>query len=379
MIGSDSLFGINPHLYAKMPVDPQTEFVPVATLTANQLVLAVNPTIVTADDLRVGEIAAEYLIQCGHRRLALINPKPDHVTFRRRELGFIGRAQAAGLAVQRFVEATAGLWSLPLHAAPLIAVLLVASAAQAQEASPSPPPEPPPAEAAPAAPAEAEPPEPPPAPPPAPEKKPAPAPPKKKPRPWPGLRSRFDELTDGPVKLNASLFYPIALLPDSDLHGVLGPLEDGGEPDRGGPGAAEADAHANERHATVREDHRDTVVRGSVDLPPAPVEVRPVDHRREAEARSQLREDLHRAAQEGDLHVSRVHHHQPGRSRLPDDVEQHGPSPLPPLSYETWSRELVPGPGPPHFAASKRCWTASQLTTFHQAPRYSGRRFWYLR
>ena len=43
MIGSDSLFGINPHLYAKMPVDPHKEFVPVATLIANQLVLAVNP------------------------------------------------------------------------------------------------------------------------------------------------------------------------------------------------------------------------------------------------------------------------------------------------------------------------------------------------
>ena len=52
MIGSDSLFGINPHLYAKMPVDPHQEFAPVATLTANQLVLAVNPTIVTPNELR---------------------------------------------------------------------------------------------------------------------------------------------------------------------------------------------------------------------------------------------------------------------------------------------------------------------------------------
>ena len=44
MIGSDACFGINPHLYAKMPVDPPKEFVPVTNLVSNQLVLAVNPT-----------------------------------------------------------------------------------------------------------------------------------------------------------------------------------------------------------------------------------------------------------------------------------------------------------------------------------------------
>ena len=35
LLGSDSLFGINPHLYARMPVDPHKELVPVATLTTN--------------------------------------------------------------------------------------------------------------------------------------------------------------------------------------------------------------------------------------------------------------------------------------------------------------------------------------------------------
>src|SRR5437016_4739398 len=44
MLASDSLFGINPHLYAKMPVDPHKELIPVATLVSNQLVLTVNPT-----------------------------------------------------------------------------------------------------------------------------------------------------------------------------------------------------------------------------------------------------------------------------------------------------------------------------------------------
>jgi tripartite-type tricarboxylate transporter receptor subunit TctC len=52
MIGSDSLFAINPHLYAKMPVDPMKEFVPIANLVANQVVLAVNPARVPAHDLR---------------------------------------------------------------------------------------------------------------------------------------------------------------------------------------------------------------------------------------------------------------------------------------------------------------------------------------
>jgi tripartite-type tricarboxylate transporter receptor subunit TctC len=52
MVGSDSLFAINPHLYAKMPVDPMKEFVPIANLVANQVVLAVNPALVPAHDLR---------------------------------------------------------------------------------------------------------------------------------------------------------------------------------------------------------------------------------------------------------------------------------------------------------------------------------------
>jgi len=51
MIGSDSLFGINPHIYAKMPVDPAKDFVPIANLVANELVLAVNPAKVPATDL----------------------------------------------------------------------------------------------------------------------------------------------------------------------------------------------------------------------------------------------------------------------------------------------------------------------------------------
>jgi tripartite-type tricarboxylate transporter receptor subunit TctC len=42
-LGSDATFGINPHLYKTMPVDPMKAFVPVTNLVANQLVLVVNP------------------------------------------------------------------------------------------------------------------------------------------------------------------------------------------------------------------------------------------------------------------------------------------------------------------------------------------------
>ncbi len=50
LLGSDSLFGINPHLYAKMPVDLRKAFVPVANLVTNVLVLTVNPDKVAAED-----------------------------------------------------------------------------------------------------------------------------------------------------------------------------------------------------------------------------------------------------------------------------------------------------------------------------------------
>jgi tripartite-type tricarboxylate transporter receptor subunit TctC len=45
LLGQDSLVAINPHLYAKMPFDPLKDLTPVATLVANQFVLAVNPSL----------------------------------------------------------------------------------------------------------------------------------------------------------------------------------------------------------------------------------------------------------------------------------------------------------------------------------------------
>ena len=43
LLGSDSLWGINPHLYSRMPVDLRKAFVPVTNLITNQIILTVNP------------------------------------------------------------------------------------------------------------------------------------------------------------------------------------------------------------------------------------------------------------------------------------------------------------------------------------------------
>ena len=49
-LGSDALFGVNPHIYSKMAVNPMKDFAPVASLITNQLILAANPTTVPAND-----------------------------------------------------------------------------------------------------------------------------------------------------------------------------------------------------------------------------------------------------------------------------------------------------------------------------------------
>ena len=48
LVGQDSLFAINPHLYDKMPFDPLRDLVPVASLVSNGFVLAVNPALPAA-------------------------------------------------------------------------------------------------------------------------------------------------------------------------------------------------------------------------------------------------------------------------------------------------------------------------------------------
>jgi tripartite-type tricarboxylate transporter receptor subunit TctC len=43
LMGPSALFGINPHLYAKMAIDPLKDLLPVASLVQNALLLAANP------------------------------------------------------------------------------------------------------------------------------------------------------------------------------------------------------------------------------------------------------------------------------------------------------------------------------------------------
>src|SRR5260370_14424406 len=44
LLGMDSLMVINPHLYAKMPFDPQRDLAPVASLVSNGFFMAVDPS-----------------------------------------------------------------------------------------------------------------------------------------------------------------------------------------------------------------------------------------------------------------------------------------------------------------------------------------------
>ncbi len=71
---------------------------------------------VAADDYQVGAMAAEHLAARGHRRVAFVNPKPDHVLFMRREDGLLGAARRLGLSVQCFCTAPPGGWEFPLQA-----------------------------------------------------------------------------------------------------------------------------------------------------------------------------------------------------------------------------------------------------------------------
>jgi tripartite-type tricarboxylate transporter receptor subunit TctC len=43
--GPDNVFMSNPHIYSRMPFDPFKDLVPVSSLSSNQLVLAVNPSV----------------------------------------------------------------------------------------------------------------------------------------------------------------------------------------------------------------------------------------------------------------------------------------------------------------------------------------------
>ncbi|MBA3697252.1 MAG: LacI family DNA-binding transcriptional regulator [Planctomycetes bacterium] len=71
-----------------------------------------------ADDHGAGGLAAEHLAARGHRHVALLNPKPDHVLFMRREDGFLSAARRNGLTVAVHVPVAPvarRIWRLPLR------------------------------------------------------------------------------------------------------------------------------------------------------------------------------------------------------------------------------------------------------------------------
>lgn len=62
--------------------------------------------VVGTDDIMVGQLAAEYLASHGHRDVAIIDPKPDHVTISKRRAGFQLAADQHGLNVKVLADKT---------------------------------------------------------------------------------------------------------------------------------------------------------------------------------------------------------------------------------------------------------------------------------
>jgi LacI family transcriptional regulator len=71
--------------------------------------------VVQSNDQLVGQIAAGHLLAKGHRRLAVMNPKPDHVTFRQREASFTWHATRGAATVTAFRGRPTTDWELPLR------------------------------------------------------------------------------------------------------------------------------------------------------------------------------------------------------------------------------------------------------------------------
>ena len=69
---------------------------------------------VGSDDAEVGRLAAEHLLQRGHRRLAILDPKPGHVTLDGRCASFTWHATQQGARVEN-VFGNASDWTLPLR------------------------------------------------------------------------------------------------------------------------------------------------------------------------------------------------------------------------------------------------------------------------
>ena len=69
---------------------------------------------VGTNDTEVGRLAAEYLLSQGHRRIAVLLPKPDHVTLGQRSAAFHWQAEQRGAEVIT-LSGQASDWQLPLR------------------------------------------------------------------------------------------------------------------------------------------------------------------------------------------------------------------------------------------------------------------------
>ncbi|MEL6108780.1 MAG: LacI family DNA-binding transcriptional regulator [Planctomycetota bacterium] len=69
---------------------------------------------VGSDDAEVGRLAAEHLLEHGHRQLAILDPKPGHVTLDARCASFSWHACRQGAKVDNVLGATSD-WTLPLQ------------------------------------------------------------------------------------------------------------------------------------------------------------------------------------------------------------------------------------------------------------------------
>lgn len=66
------------------------------------------------NDWRIGELAAEHLAALGHRKVAFLSPKSDHLLLSKRQLGFAARCEALGVRCQ-VVSRNLENWTFPLE------------------------------------------------------------------------------------------------------------------------------------------------------------------------------------------------------------------------------------------------------------------------
>nr|WP_286177885.1 LacI family DNA-binding transcriptional regulator [Rhodopirellula sp. JC639] len=69
---------------------------------------------VESNDTEVGRLAADYLIGMGHKQIAILDPKPDHVTLGQRCASFTWHATNQGARVENVFGASSD-WTLPLQ------------------------------------------------------------------------------------------------------------------------------------------------------------------------------------------------------------------------------------------------------------------------